>query len=259
MWVSQTHPSEWEEAGNGINFDDGDEYFDVFPGEVVDVTVKFLNTGTKAWYNDAPDRQVCINIYKDPKVKSAPDSAYDTLGTGKYGTSYFENDDWINSNRIACIKESIVNPGEEGTLEISFKIPEDAPSGIFREDISFASGAYWIAANAPFNMTDSKGRAGTGDPFGVAHIWIGFHVYGYFEEATVSKVIDGDTVKLQDGRIIRYLGIDTPESVHPSVPDQCYGDEASDKNKELVLNKKVILFGDLRLIILINMGDILEI
>ena len=32
------------------------------------------------------------------------------------------------------------------------------------------------------------------------------------ERATVRRVVDGDTVELQDGRLVRYIGIDTPES-----------------------------------------------
>ncbi len=31
------------------------------------------------------------------------------------------------------------------------------------------------------------------------------------DEPTVRRVIDGDTVQLRDGRLVRYLGIDTPE------------------------------------------------
>ena len=48
--------------------------------------------------------------------------------------------------------------------------------------------------------------------------------------ATVVEVVDGDTVRLQFGPVTetaRLLGIDAPESVHPSVPDQCFGAEAS--------------------------------
>ena len=39
-----------------------------------------------------------------------------------------------------------------------------------------------------------------------------------FEDALVSRVIDGDTVELENGERVRYLGIDTPETVHPSKP-----------------------------------------
>jgi micrococcal nuclease len=55
----------------------------------------------------------------------------------------------------------------------------------------------------------------------------------------VVKVIDGDTIKLENGEVVRYIGIDTPETVHPSKPIQCFSKEASDKNKELVEGKLV--------------------
>ena len=61
----------------------------------------------------------------------------------------------------------------------------------------------------------------------------------------VIKVIDGDTIKLENGEAIRYIGIDTPETVHPSKPVQCFGKEASDKNKELVEGKLVRLEKDI--------------
>jgi len=61
----------------------------------------------------------------------------------------------------------------------------------------------------------------------------------------VIKVIDGDTIKLENGEVVRYIGIDTPETVHPSEPVQCFGKEASDKNKELVEGKMVKLEKDI--------------
>src|SRR5688572_26023127 len=57
---------------------------------------------------------------------------------------------------------------------------------------------------------------------------------GQREKATVRKVVDGDTIQLSDGRTVRYIGIDTPETVDPRRGVQCYGREASNKNKELV-------------------------
>lgn len=56
-----------------------------------------------------------------------------------------------------------------------------------------------------------------------------------FEQAMVSNVIDGDTVELMDGRVIRYLGIDTPET------GEYYFQESTDKNRELVEGKIVEL------------------
>ena len=55
----------------------------------------------------------------------------------------------------------------------------------------------------------------------------------------VEKVLDGDTIVLSDGTKVRYIGVDSPESVHPSKPVQHYGPEASKANKRLVLGKRV--------------------
>ena len=60
----------------------------------------------------------------------------------------------------------------------------------------------------------------------------------------VTKVIDGDTIEIEGGKRVRYIGIDTPETVDPNRPAGCYGKEASNKNSELVLNKKVRLVKD---------------
>ena len=60
-----------------------------------------------------------------------------------------------------------------------------------------------------------------------------------YEEVVVVRVIDGDTVELADGRRVRYIGIDTPETVHPEEDVECYGTEARDRNRELVEGKIV--------------------
>ncbi len=83
-------------------------------------------------------------------------------------------------------------------------------------------------------------------------------------KAKVARVVDGDTIKLETGEVARYIGIDAPETVHPSKPVQCYGKEASDKNRELVEGKEVKLEKDVsetdkygRLLRYIWLGDIL--
>ena len=51
------------------------------------------------------------------------------------------------------------------------------------------------------------------------------------------RVVDGDTIEVEiNGKTesVRYIGIDTPETVDPRKPVQCFGVEASKKNKELV-------------------------
>jgi len=63
-------------------------------------------------------------------------------------------------------------------------------------------------------------------------------------QVTVARVVDGDTVELSTGQKVRYIGLDTPEVVDPRKPVQCYGVEASNKNKQLVLGQSVRLEKD---------------
>ncbi len=78
----------------------------------------------------------------------------------------------------------------------------------------------------------------------------------------VSRVIDGDTVELESGEKVRYIGIDTPETLDPRKPVQCFGKNASAKNKELVEGKPVWLVKDIsdhdkygRLLRYVYLGD----
>ena len=60
----------------------------------------------------------------------------------------------------------------------------------------------------------------------------------------VIKVVDGDTFSvLIDGKSVtlRLIGLDTPETVDPRKPVQCFGKAASDKAKELLAGKTVRL------------------
>jgi|GEM_PF-3437483 len=62
-------------------------------------------------------------------------------------------------------------------------------------------------------------------------------------QGMVTSVVDGDTFKVQLDTIetVRIIGIDTPETVHPSKPVQCFGKEASAKLKELLDGEEVTL------------------
>jgi micrococcal nuclease len=68
--------------------------------------------------------------------------------------------------------------------------------------------------------------------------------YPYSEFGKVTRVIDGDTFKLQNGKTIRLIGVDTPELHHPKKPVQCFGKEAMEKTKELLLGKIIRLKKD---------------
>src|SRR3989344_6996325 len=61
----------------------------------------------------------------------------------------------------------------------------------------------------------------------------------------VTRVIDGDTIEIEGGQKVRYIGIDTPETVDPRSLPQCFGKEAASKNRELVEGKKVRLEKDI--------------
>jgi micrococcal nuclease len=65
--------------------------------------------------------------------------------------------------------------------------------------------------------------------------------------AFVTRAVDGDTVEARIGdRIedVRYIGIDTPETVKPDTPVQCFGPQASTYNHRLVEGRTVrLVFG----------------
>jgi micrococcal nuclease len=60
-------------------------------------------------------------------------------------------------------------------------------------------------------------------------------------EAVVGRVLDGDTVELENGVKIRYLLVNTPEV---SGGGECYGSNATQFNTDLVLGKRIELFYD---------------
>ena len=62
------------------------------------------------------------------------------------------------------------------------------------------------------------------------------------ETFLVVRVMDGDTIKLENGEVVRYLLIDTPETTEE--PVDCYGPEATDRNRELVEGRRVTLERD---------------
>jgi micrococcal nuclease len=62
-------------------------------------------------------------------------------------------------------------------------------------------------------------------------------VAGGSASASLERVIDGDTIVAQvDGHEerIRYIGIDTPETVKPNTPVQCFGPQAHELNTRLL-------------------------
>ena len=61
------------------------------------------------------------------------------------------------------------------------------------------------------------------------------------------RVIDGDTIEIEiAGQLftVRYIGVDTPETKHPTLGVQPYGPEASERNRQLVESKTVYVERD---------------
>lgn len=81
-----------------------------------------------------------------------------------------------------------------------------------------------------------------------------------FERATVTRVVDGDTIEVRitarvegpgagQARVggtydVRLIGMDTPESVKPGSPVECFGREASAATEALVEGQAVTLVKD---------------
>lgn len=60
----------------------------------------------------------------------------------------------------------------------------------------------------------------------------------------VERVVDGDTIHVRvngDDVTVRLIGIDTPETVKPDSPVECFGPEASDFAKEALTGQRVTL------------------
>ena len=54
------------------------------------------------------------------------------------------------------------------------------------------------------------------------------------DETTVERHVDGDTIWVEDRVKIRLIGIDTPETKHPSRAVECFGEEAAGFLSELL-------------------------
>ncbi len=70
---------------------------------------------------------------------------------------------------------------------------------------------------------------------------------GHSVDARVVRVVDGDTIVASvegDDQYVRYIGVDTPETVKPGTPVQCFGERASAENHRLVEGRTVRLVFD---------------
>lgn len=56
---------------------------------------------------------------------------------------------------------------------------------------------------------------------------------------SVRRVYDGDTIELENGTHVRYIGINAPEISHQDKPGEPFGSEALAFNEKIVLSKQI--------------------
>lgn len=85
-------------------------------------------------------------------------------------------------------------------------------------------------------------------PWGAFFVCCALFYWGAVSEAwasseivTVTAVIDGDTLILDDGRRVRLVGVNCPEQGHGKRPDEPWAAAATDYTRARLLNKKVRL------------------
>ena len=97
------------------------------------------------------------------------------------------------------------------------------------------------ADQAPHSPRASRSPSNSSEPTPTPYVRPGL------TPAAVTRVVDGDTIRVQiDGQEyrVRYIGIDTPETVDPRRPVGCFGKEASERNRQLVEGQTVGLEKD---------------
>lgn len=83
------------------------------------------------------------------------------------------------------------------------------------------------------------------------------------QKVKVVRVIDGDTIEIEGGMKVRYIGVNTPELHDPRKPIECFGEVANNENKKLVEGKEIFIQKDIsetdkykRLLRYVWIGDI---
>lgn len=111
-------------------------------------------------------------------------------------------------------------------------------------------------------ITQSDISAGQLHTDSQAQVSIPFGKFYDYNNILVKKVIDGDTIQLEDSSRVRYIGINTPESVDRRRPIEALGKESAKFNKQLVQGKNVRLEFDVqkkddygRLLAYVYVGD----
>jgi micrococcal nuclease len=68
-----------------------------------------------------------------------------------------------------------------------------------------------------------------------------FHGFRVYHVHIVTRVFDGDTIQIDDGRIVRLIGVDAPEVQSPFSNDEPFGKESRNYLAALILHQKVLI------------------
>lgn len=176
------------------------EHITLNPGEYQSVWVKFLNTGSKTWYN-----------YGDTPLHLGTDSPRDR-------NSGFYKHTWLASNRPAKLVESEVMPGQTGTFEFYVLAPEQSGQHYeyftpVVENLTWIGedGVYWIFEVTGDENNNDENNNYDGD----------FNLTGYVENGQVK--LNWDTYYLtsqtSSNQISGYKIVRSEFDTNPSYPD----------------------------------------
>lgn len=104
----------------------------------------------------------------------------------------------------------------------------------FRRTLTVSTVLALLAVGLAVGITQIAGIAGLGSGDGE-------------ERVPVVRVVDGDTIHVRLGgreQTVRYIGVNTPETVDPRRAVERFGKEASERNRQLVEGKTVTLEKD---------------
>lgn len=177
------------------------------------VFINFLFAPSTNVDAQAQEGEPSIKVVTEAELKQEPQNATHNKGE--------------TLNRKNLPQQKKVEALEEAT---SIEKSNEEPVELVQRDIfQVANTDIAVASGGVMEDTEDTTPAETGDLYNVI------------------AVVDGDTIKVAMGgslETLRIIGINTPETVDPRRTVECYGKEASNKAKEMLLGKKVVLEAD---------------
>lgn len=171
-----------------------------------------MNIG-KDLIENALESGIKNEINKRTKIPGAGDLASGLIKNNIFGGGFFQNNKILSGVLIGVVGIFLI----ASLLNVSFfdKLLGNNKGGSGLGDLAIGK-------------KDSPTRARAG-AIGEARVG----------EITVQRVVDGDTIETGGNVKIRFLNMDTPETVKPNTPVKCWGPEAKARTKELILGKTI--------------------